>query len=82
MNCCCSRSARTALGAYTGNWYSAELDFPENKKFVELMRRDYKVDPGVYAASTYLFGEVLEAASRRLTARSRTRKPSRKRSAR
>src|SRR5262245_1723423 len=50
------------LGAYTGNWYSAELAFPENKKFVELMRRDYKVDPGVYAASTYLFGEVLEAA--------------------
>ena len=49
------------LGAHTGNWYSAELDFPENKKFVELMRRDYKVDPGVYAASTYLFGEVLEA---------------------
>ncbi len=50
------------LGAHTGNWYSAELDFPENKKFVELMRRDYKVDPGVYAASTYLFGEVVEAA--------------------
>jgi branched-chain amino acid transport system substrate-binding protein len=50
------------LGAHSGNWYSAELDFPENKKFVELMRRDYKVDPGVYAACTYLFGEVLEAA--------------------
>src|SRR5262249_43832279 len=33
-----------ALGAITGNWYSAELDFPINKKFVEAIRRDYKVD--------------------------------------
>ena len=52
------------LGAHSSNWYSAELDNPENKKFVELMRRDYKVDPGVYAAGTYLFGEVLEAAAK------------------
>jgi branched-chain amino acid transport system substrate-binding protein len=52
------------LGAYSSNWYSAELEFPENKKFVDLMRRDYKVDPGVYAASTYLFGEVIEAAAK------------------
>ena len=28
------------------------------------MRRDYKVDPGVYAACTYLFGEVIEAAAK------------------
>lgn len=53
-----------ALGAYTSNFYSAELENPENKKFVELMRRDYKVDPGVYAACTYLFGEVIEAAAK------------------
>jgi branched-chain amino acid transport system substrate-binding protein len=51
-----------ALGAITGNWYSAELDFPINKKFVEAIRRDYKVDPGVYAAETYVCGEVLEHA--------------------
>jgi branched-chain amino acid transport system substrate-binding protein len=51
-----------ALGAITGNWYSAELDFPTNKKFVEAIRRDYKVDPGVYAAETYVCGEVLEQA--------------------
>ena len=50
------------LGAITGNWYSAQLDNPINKKFVEAMHRDYKVDPGVYAAETYLFGEVLEHA--------------------
>jgi branched-chain amino acid transport system substrate-binding protein len=51
-----------ALGAITGNWYSAELDFPINKTFVEAIRRDYKVDPGVYAAETYVCGEVLEQA--------------------
>jgi branched-chain amino acid transport system substrate-binding protein len=50
------------LGAHTGCWYSAELDFPSNKRFVEAIRRDYKVDPGVYAAETYLCGEVLEHA--------------------
>jgi branched-chain amino acid transport system substrate-binding protein len=51
-----------ALGAITGNWYSAELAIPINKKFVETIRRDYKVDPGVYAAETYVCGEVLEHA--------------------
>ncbi len=50
------------LGAITGNWYSAELDYPINKKFVAAIQRDYKVDPGVYAAETYLCGEVLEHA--------------------
>lgn len=50
------------LGIYSGCWYSGELDNPINKKFVEAVRRDYKVDPGVYAAETYLCGEVLEAA--------------------
>ncbi len=51
-----------ALGAITGNWYSAQLDFPINKRFVAAIQRDYKVDPGVYAAETYLCGEVLEHA--------------------
>lgn len=50
------------LGCYSGCWYSAELDNPINKKFVEAIRRDYKVDPGVYAAETYLAAEVLEHA--------------------
>jgi len=51
-----------ALGAITGNWYSAELDYPINKRFVAAIQRDYKGDPGVYAAETYLCGEVLEHA--------------------
>ena len=51
-----------ALGAITGNWYSAQLDNPINKRFVAAIQKDYKVDPGVYAAETYLCGEVLEEA--------------------
>ena len=54
--------ADDALGAITGNWYSAQLEFPGNKKFVEGIQRDYKVDPGVYAAETYVCCEVLESA--------------------
>jgi branched-chain amino acid transport system substrate-binding protein len=50
------------LGAITGCWYSAELDFPLNKKFVADIQRDYKVDPGVYAAETFVSLEVLEHA--------------------
>jgi branched-chain amino acid transport system substrate-binding protein len=53
-----------ALGAITGNWYSAQLDFPINQKFVAAIQADYKVDPGVYAAETYVSGEVLEAAAK------------------
>ena len=50
------------VGCYSGCWYSAELDNPTNKKFVATIQRDYKVDPGVYAAETYLCGEVLDHA--------------------
>ena len=50
------------VGCYSACWYSAVLDNPINKKFVEDIRRDYKTDPGVYAAETYVAGEVLEAA--------------------
>ncbi|HMK80788.1 MAG TPA: ABC transporter substrate-binding protein [Xanthobacteraceae bacterium] len=50
-----------ALGAYSCCWYSAVLDNAINKKFVEDIRRDYKTDPGVYAAETYVAAEMLEA---------------------
>ena len=51
-----------ALGIYSTCWYSAQLDNAANKKLVEGMNRDYKVDPGFYAAATYTNGAVLEAA--------------------
>jgi branched-chain amino acid transport system substrate-binding protein len=50
------------VGCYSACWYSAALDNPINKKFVATIQREYKVDPGVYAAETYLCGEVLEHA--------------------
>ena len=51
-----------ALGILTTSWYSAELDNPLNKGFAPAFRKQFKYDPGYYAASTYLSGEVLEAA--------------------
>ena len=51
-----------AIGVISTCWYSAQIDTPTNKKFVEGMNRDYKVDPGFYAAATYTNGAVLEAA--------------------
>jgi len=51
-----------ALGILTTSWYSAELDNPFNKVFAPAFRKQFKYDPGYYAASTYLSGEVLEAA--------------------
>ena len=37
------------LGCYSTCFYSAQIDTPTNKKFVDGMQRDYKVDPGMYA---------------------------------
>ena len=53
-----------AVGMLSANWYSAELDNAVNRAFVEGMRRDYKVDPGYYAAGTHVAGSVLEHALR------------------
>jgi branched-chain amino acid transport system substrate-binding protein len=51
-----------ALGVLTTSWYSAELDNPLNKNFASAFRKQFKYDPGYYAASTYVSGQVLEAA--------------------
>jgi branched-chain amino acid transport system substrate-binding protein len=51
-----------AIGTLSTSCFSAELDNPSNKRLVEGMQRDYKVDPGFYAAATYTNGAVLEAA--------------------
>jgi branched-chain amino acid transport system substrate-binding protein len=51
-----------AIGLLSACWYSAQLDNPTNKKFVEQMNKDYNVDPGFYAAATATEGAVLEAA--------------------
>ena len=45
-----------AMGILTTSWYSAELDNPLNKVFAPAFRKQFKYDPGYYAASTYLSG--------------------------
>ena len=55
-----------SLGMISTCWYSAQIDSPTNKKFVEGMNRDNKVDPGFYAAATYTNGAVLEAALKQI----------------
>ena len=53
-----------ALGIVTTSFYSAEVDNPLNKAFAPAFRKQFKYDPGYYAGSTYLSGQVLEAALR------------------
>src|SRR5437870_2712273 len=50
-----------ALGIVTSCWYSAEIDNPINQKFADAFRKDWKYDPGFYAAATYTEAAVLEA---------------------
>jgi branched-chain amino acid transport system substrate-binding protein len=42
--------------------YTADLDMPSNKNFVEGMVADYGNIPGIYAAGLYMSGMVAEAA--------------------
>jgi branched-chain amino acid transport system substrate-binding protein len=63
-----------ALGIVTTSWYSAELDNPLNKTFAPTFRKQVKYDPGYYAGSTYLSGEVLEAALKTIKANAEDKK--------
>jgi branched-chain amino acid transport system substrate-binding protein len=49
-----------ALGILTACWYSAELDNPINQKFADAFRKQWKYDPGFYAAATYTEAAVLD----------------------
>jgi branched-chain amino acid transport system substrate-binding protein len=51
-----------ALGVYSASWYSAALDTPENKRFVDAVLQEYKVVPGFYTAGTYVSAMFLETA--------------------
>src|SRR5580700_8966742 len=53
-----------ALNIITTCWYSAELDAKPNQTFAPAFRKEFKYDPGFYAASTYVNGAVLEAAAK------------------
>src|SRR3954453_22466354 len=49
-----------ALGIITSCWYSAEIDNPINRKFVDGFRKQWKYDPGFYAAATDVEAAVLD----------------------
>jgi branched-chain amino acid transport system substrate-binding protein len=51
-----------ALGVYSASWYSAALDTPENKRFVDAVMKEYQTVPGFYTVGTYVSGMYLEAA--------------------
>jgi branched-chain amino acid transport system substrate-binding protein len=51
-----------ALGVYSASWYSAALETPENRRFVQAVLAEYKVVPGFYTAGTYVSGLYLESA--------------------
>jgi branched-chain amino acid transport system substrate-binding protein len=55
-----------ALGIVTSCWYSAEIDNPINHKFVDAFRKEWKYDPGFYAAATYTEAAVLDATLQRV----------------
>jgi branched-chain amino acid transport system substrate-binding protein len=55
-----------AVGVVSSGWYSAAIDTPTNKKFVEAVRAAYKADPGYYTVGAYLAGSFLEAAAKEL----------------
>ena len=61
-----------ALGVYSASWYTAAIDTPDNKRFVEAMQAEYKVTPGFYTAGTYTSGLLLEEALKASRADSRT----------
>jgi branched-chain amino acid transport system substrate-binding protein len=63
-----------ALGIITTSWYSAELDNPLNKAFAPAFRKQFKYDPGYYASSTYLSGQVLEDALKTIKANAEDKK--------
>ena len=51
-----------ALGVYSASWYTVDRDTPDNKRFVQEIRAEYKVTPGFYTAGTYTAGLWLEEA--------------------
>ena len=51
-----------ALGVYTASWYTVDRDAPDNKRFVDAIRKEYKVTPGFYTAATYTSGLWIEEA--------------------
>lgn len=51
-----------AVGVVSAGWYSAGIDTPANKKFVDAVRAKYGADPGYYTVGAYMACEFLNNA--------------------
>lgn len=51
-----------ALGVVSTGWYAADINNPDNKRFVQGMNRDYQQDPGYYSMGAYGAALMLEQA--------------------
>lgn len=51
-----------AVGVVSAGWYSAGIDTPSNRAFVEAIRERYDADPGYYTVGAYMACEFLAAA--------------------
>ena len=58
-----------ALGVITAGTYSAALDTPTNRKWVQAMRAEYKEDPGYCTIGGYLGALFLEAGMKAVNGR-------------
>jgi branched-chain amino acid transport system substrate-binding protein len=56
------RMGDEALGVISAGWYSAAIDTPANKKFVEAVRKAYSADPGYYTVGSYMACQFLNNA--------------------
>lgn len=56
------RMGDEAVGVVSAGWYSAAIDTPANKKFVETVRKAYNVDPGYYTVGAYMACQFLNNA--------------------
>ncbi|WP_225704787.1 ABC transporter substrate-binding protein [Bradyrhizobium cenepequi] len=56
------RMGDEALGVISAGWYSAAIDTPANKKFVEAVRKSYGADPGYYTVGAYMACQFLNNA--------------------
>ena len=58
-----------ALGVVSGGWYTAAYDTPENRKFVEAVRKEYGADPGYYTVGAYTAAMFLDLALQKVKGR-------------
>ncbi|HVZ54705.1 MAG TPA: ABC transporter substrate-binding protein, partial [Pseudolabrys sp.] len=59
-----------AIGMYSSCPYTLDYDNDSNKRFVAAMQKEYKVDPGFYAAGLYVATQVVDAGLQKANGKS------------